>query len=83
MDDLEHGIHGLFEIEVRGIDDLHAGCGGEEVDHGGVLGVAPVQRIGDRIGVVTGQLGAAARGSDRGGGGERDGQTVRRGRRPW
>ncbi len=71
-DDVEDGIHGLFEIEVRGVDDLDAGGGGEEVDHGGVLGVAAVQRVGDGTGVVTGQLGAAARGAHRGRCGEQD-----------
>ena len=51
-DDVEDGIHGLFEIKVRRVDDLDAGSGGEEVDDRGIGGVASVQRIGDGRGIV-------------------------------
>ncbi len=56
-------------IESTTVD---AGGGGEEVDDGRVLRVAPVQRIGDGRGIVSGQLGAAARGAHLGGGGQQD-----------
>src|SRR3546814_8192048 len=72
FDDRENGVDGLCEIQVAGVDDLDAGGGGEEVDDGGVVGVASVQRSCDDRGILVGEFGAASRGADLRRGGEED-----------
>ncbi len=52
VDDAEHGIHGLFEVEVGRIDHRHPWCGGEEVDDRAVRRIAVVQGGGDRCGIL-------------------------------